>query len=128
VLGELDSGNTPRITVLNKADLLPPGQRPLLGDGVRCVISARTGDGLPALLAEIESLLHSGRQRLHIRIPAGRGDLVARLHRAGTVLREHYEDGKVEVTALVPAKLAGQVRKELIVDRVRERARQEEQP
>lgn len=113
VLHELDAGSTPRITVLNKVDLLQPGQRPLSADGPRCVISARSGEGIAALLAEIERLLESGRQRLHIRLPAARGDLVARLHRAGTVLSEAYEDGTVEIVALVPAKVAGQVRKEL---------------
>jgi len=113
VLSELDAGNTPRITVLNKADLLQPGQRALSADEPRCVISARTGTGIAALLAEIERLLESGRQRLHIRLPAARGDLVARLHRAGTVLSESYEDGTVEIVALVPAKVAGQMRKEL---------------
>lgn len=114
VLGELGAATTPRITVLNKVDLLPPGHRPVPGDGTRCVISARTGEGIPPLLDAVDHVLQSGRQRLEIRIPAGRGDLVARLHRSGTVLREEYEDGHVDMTALVPAKLAGQVRKELV--------------
>ncbi len=117
VLGELGAANTPRITVLNKMDLLPPGHRPVPGHGTRCVISARTGDGIPPLLEAVDHALQSGRQRLDIRIPAGRGDLVARLHRSGTVLREEYQDGHVDMTALVPAKLAGQVRKELVVGR-----------
>ena len=99
--------------MLNKVDLLPPGHRPVPGNGTRCVISARTGEGIPALLAAIDDALQAGRARLHVRMPGGRGDLVARLHQAGTVLREEYEDGQVEITALVPAKLAGQVRKGL---------------
>ena len=70
-------------------------------------------EGLPALLTEMDGILQSGRERLELRLPAGRGDLIARLHRSGTVLREEYEDGHVEVTALVPPKLAGQVRKAL---------------
>ena len=45
------------------------------------------------------------------RILVDRGDIVARLHRAGTVLQEEYHDGQVDMTALVPPKLAGQVRK-----------------
>ena len=114
MLGELDAANTACITVLNKVDLLPAGHHPVPGNGTRCVISARTGEGIPALLNAIDQALQSGRERLHVRIPAARGDLVARLHRSGTVLREEYEDGHVDVTALVPAKLAGQVRKELV--------------
>jgi GTP-binding protein HflX len=111
VLGELGAGKTPRITVLNKIDVLPPGHRPFGSEPASCPISARSGDGVAELLQAIDGALQAGRERLHIRIPATRGDLVARLHQAGTVLREEYEDGQVEVTALVPPKLAGQVRK-----------------
>jgi GTP-binding protein HflX len=111
VLHELEAGETPRIAVLNKLDLLPPGHRPPPGDARRCAISARTGDGLPALLAAIDAVLQAGRERVHVSLPAHRGDIVARLRRAGTVLQEDYHNGRVEVTALVPPKLAGQVRK-----------------
>ncbi len=117
VLQELETTRTPRIMVLNKLDLLPHGQR-LPPDGSACAISARTGEGIAELLAAIDRALQSGRERLHIRIPASRGDLIARLHRAGVVLQEEYHDGLVEVTALVPPKLAGQVRKS--VNRARE--------
>jgi GTPase len=113
VLRELDAADTPRITVLNKIDRLVPGQRPRFGDGTRCAISARSGEGLPRLLVEIDRVLQSGRERLHLRLPAGRGDLIARLHRSGTVLQEEYQDGHVEMTALVPPKVAGQIRKAL---------------
>ena len=119
VLAELDAAKTPRLTVLNKVDLLPPGQRPVPGNGTRCVISARSGEGIPALLEAMDAVLKSGRERLDVRIPAARGDLVARLHRSGTVLRVEYQDGHVDVTALVSPKLAGQVRKELVVNRAR---------
>ena len=118
VLQELDAAGTPRITVFNKVDLLERGQRRPAGDGNGCAISARTGDGIPGLLAAIDRALQSSRERLHLSIPISRGDLVARLHRAGVVLQEEYRDGQVEVTALVPAKLAGQVRKS--VKRARE--------
>ena len=111
VLRELDAGETPRIAVLNKLDRLPPGHRPPAGSQPRCAISARAGDGIPALLAAIDGVLQAGRERLHVWLPASRGDVVARLHRAGTVLQEEYRDGQVEVTAVVPPKLAGQVRK-----------------
>ncbi len=120
VLRELEAGKTPRITVLNKIDRLAPGSRPPPGDGVRCAISARTGEGIPALLAAVDTLLQSGRERLHISIPASRGDLIARLRRGGRLVQEEYRDGEVEVTAVVSAKLAGQVRKEIAVNRARE--------
>lgn len=113
VLGELEVSGTPHITVLNKIDRLPSDHQPSAVEGVCCRISARTGEGIPELLAAIDTVFQSGRERLQIRLPASRGDLVARLRRAGTLLQEEYRDGHVEVTALVPPKLAGQVRKEL---------------
>jgi len=111
VLRELDAGETPRIAVFNKLDLLPPGHRPPAHEGQRCTISARTGEGIAGLLAAIDAILQAGRERVHVWLPAHRGDVVARLHRGGTVLQEEYHEGQVEVTALVPPKLAGQVRK-----------------
>jgi len=111
VLQELEASVKPRITVLNKVDLLPPGHRPLGGEGVRCAISARTGEGIAELLAAIDAVVKSSLERLQIRLPAERGDLLARLRSSGTLLQEEYRDGHVEVTALVPPKLAGQIRK-----------------
>jgi GTP-binding protein HflX len=116
VLGELGVENAPRLMVLNKADRLPRGQ----GPGVRCddngaspcLISARTGAGIPALLAAIEEALRGSRERVHVCVPLERGDLVARLRRSGGVLQEEYREDCIVVTAVVPAKLAGQVRKE----------------
>ncbi len=114
VLDELGVGATPRVRVLNKVDRLPPAQRRPENEPDRCVISARTGDGIPALVSAIDRVLQGGRERLHLRMPASRGDLVARLRRAGTVVEERYEDGEIVVTALVSTKLAGQVRKLLL--------------
>jgi GTP-binding protein HflX len=114
VLDELGVGASPRVRVLNKVDRLPPEQRRPENTPDRCVISARTGDGVAELVAAIDRVLQGGRERLHLRMPASRGDVVARLRRAGTVVEERYEDGEVVVTALVSAKLAGQVRKLLL--------------
>jgi len=113
VLRELDAAETPRITVLNKADLLPPGHRAALGAGPSCTISARTGAGTPELLAAIDGALQSRLTRLHVSVPASRGDLVARLRQAGSIVHEEYQGDRVEIVAMVPEKLAGQVRKAL---------------
>lgn len=111
VLQELGVERTPCLLVLNKLDRLPPDQRPTVARSDQCAISARTGDGVEELVEAIGQQLTAQQERLHVRIPAGRGDLLARLHRDGTVLHEKYVDGDVEITALVSHKLAGQVRK-----------------
>jgi GTP-binding protein HflX len=113
VLGEIGAGERPVVCVLNKIDLLVPGTPPPAGDPDAVSISARSGDGLPELLATIEARLTRGLERVHCAFPTGRGDVLAWLRRAGRVVEEYYRDGVVTVTALVPPKVAGQLRKRL---------------
>ncbi len=112
VLAEIGAANVPQLLVLNKRDRLfgdmPPG---LPHDGV--LISARTGAAIDELLRAIETALSRDLTRVRLQIPSARGDLVATLRRAGRILEEYYRDGSVTVTALVPTKVAGQVRKAL---------------
>jgi len=111
VLGELGVTDTPRLLVLNKTDRLPADQRPPLAGTVSCTISALKGDGIQALREAIDRALQSRRERVHLRLPASRGDLVALLRRSGAVQHEEYDGDEVEVVAFVPPKLAGQLRK-----------------
>jgi GTP-binding protein HflX len=111
VLGEIGAGDVAALVVMNKADLLPRGRRPAAArDAVW--VSARTGTGLPALLARIEQALDAGLARVRCELPSDRGDVVAWLRRSGRVVEEYYRDGVVTVTALVPPKVAGQLHKE----------------
>jgi GTP-binding protein HflX len=113
VLEEIAAGDRPMIRALNKADRLPPGL-PLPGAAPDATtISARTGAGIPALLAAIERHLTLGLERVRCELPAGRGDVLAWLRASGRILEEYYRDGLVTVTALVPPKVAGQLRKRL---------------
>lgn len=112
VLGELGAGETPTLLVLNKVDRLSDDVV-LPARGESCAISARTGRGVPALLEEIARLLSQSQEKIRVSLPAGRGDLLARLHERGRVLQTEYVDGRVEVLAFVPPKLAGQIRKAL---------------
>lgn len=113
VLDELESGGTPRLTVFNKIDQLAPGEAPPMSGGAACCVSAERGDGIGELIAAIDRQLQSVRERIHVEIPMSRGDLVARLYENGTVLERRDHDERIEMTALVPAKIAGQIRKEL---------------
>ncbi len=109
VLEEIGAGDRPCIRALNKVDLAPvaaPG-----AVGVR--ISARTGSGLAELLRAIEARLSVGLERVRCDLPPARGDLLAWLRRSGRIVEEYYRDGRVTVTALVPPKVAGQLRKRL---------------
>jgi GTP-binding protein HflX len=54
------------------------------------VVSARTGEGIGALLAAIEADLPRPEAEVHVLVPYDRGDLVARAHAAGEVLAEEH--------------------------------------
>ena len=113
VLGELGVDTSPRITVFNKRDLfVMPGPRSLAA-GPCCSVSARLGEGIEQLLQQIETTVMLQQERLRIRIPLSRADLLAALYRAGRVANQSVRDGEFEVVAYVPSKVAGQVRKAL---------------
>jgi GTP-binding protein HflX len=111
VLDEIGAGDRPRVLALNKADLLTPTASALPPGTNGVAISARTGSGLPALLTAIEGRLTLGLERVRCDLPQDRGDVLAWLRRAGRIVEEYYRDGVITVTALVPPKVAGQLRK-----------------
>ena len=113
VLGELGAGELPRLTVFNKSDLpAPPGGRTQVS-GPTCSVSARSGAGLSQLVRQIGTLLAAQQERLQVLIPVERGDLLAQIHQAGRVAEESLHDGAFRVTAYVPPKVAGRIRKAL---------------
>ena len=112
VLADIGAAERPVIHVFNKIDRLAPGTPLGVGqDGV--AISAARGQGVDRLLAAVEERLVAGLARVRYALPSRRGDLLAMLRRTGIVLEEYHHDGMVTVTALVPPKVAGQIRKTL---------------
>jgi GTP-binding protein HflX len=96
--GTLDAGWQRRtIEVLNKVDLIGgvgdievrPGSIP---------ISARTGEGLPALLEAIDARLSEGAVTVDYDIPASDGAELAWLYRHGDVVGRHDNDNEIHVT------------------------------
>lgn len=114
VLEELGASTTPRITVFNKQDRLSgDGAAHPSVTGPSCMISARTGHGLTQLVRQISTLLAAQLERLQVTIPVARGDLLAALHQAGRITEQQLRDGVFEVTAYVPPRVAGRIRKAL---------------
>jgi GTPase len=112
VLAEIGADGRPVLRVLNKIDLLAADAiLPACADAV--AVSARTGRRVPELLGRLEAQLTTGLERVRCALPSGRGDLIAWLRRAGRIVEEYYRDGIVTVTALVPPKVAGQLRKQI---------------
>ncbi len=85
LLAELGAGNTPTITVLNKCDKegIQAGLK-----GVR--ISAKTGEGLPALLEAIDEAMPVKRLRLNIMLPFDKLGEAAPIRERGTIYEEEY--------------------------------------
>ena len=114
VLGELGAGQLPRLTVFNKADLpAPPGGRTAVRRTDRAPSRRAPAPGSPQLLRQIGTLLAAQQERLQVLIPVDRGDLLAQIHQAGRVAEQRLHDGAFQVTAYVPPKVAGRIRKAL---------------
>ena len=120
VLGELESLSKPRIEVLNKIDLLPEDERAALllrtnsspkSEGA-VALSALTGEGIPALLAAIDSALHSDPiVEAEFRIPQHEGAVLAAIEAGMVVHSRDYEGNLVRFSVSGPASLVGRLRR-----------------
>jgi GTP-binding protein HflX len=99
--------NTPRLTVWNKTDQIedPVQVRALENNHAPAVsISALHKTGLDRLLVEIERMVMEQSETIILRLPYDRYDLVARIHREGTVLESRDDEaGKLLRCRLTPA-------------------------
>ncbi len=88
LLEELECGDKPVITVLNKSDLVSDTELPLMNNCVR--VSAKTGEGLTELLERIAKALPPTRKRVKILLPFSLGGAGAELRKTGVVHAEEY--------------------------------------
>jgi GTP-binding protein HflX len=119
VLGELEALGKPRIDVLNKIDLLGPHEREGLASRVHTEspaprevpVSARTGEGIEALLLAIDDALHSDPViEADLRVPQHEGADLAAIE-AGMVIHDRsYEGNLVHLSVSGPASLVGRLR------------------
>ncbi|HEV2998646.1 MAG TPA: GTPase HflX [Solirubrobacteraceae bacterium] len=107
-LQEIGAGESPRLLVLNKIDLLDPARREelRLRHPEAVLVSASTGEGVDDLCARIQRELCHTLRAVHLLLPYTRGDRLAELHDlAGPLDREDTPEG-VHVRALIPERLA----------------------
>ena len=115
VLGELDCLAKPRIEVLNKIDLLDEheqtGQLERSAASGEVALSARTGEGIDALLAAIDRALHTDPiLTAELRIPQHEGAVLAAIEAGMVVHSRAYEGNLVLLTVSGPASLLGSLR------------------
>jgi GTPase len=107
VLEELGASDKPRITALNKTDLLA---NPTSLDSEiypnAVAVSAMTGRGLEALLAKIGEVLTEDMLYLRALVPYSRGDLLEQWRRRGRVLRQNETEEGTRVEGLAPRAVA----------------------
>jgi GTP-binding protein HflX len=115
VLGELNSLGKPRIEVLNKIDLLGEHERKGLAARFQTrgevAVSARTGEGMEALLAAIDGALHSDPViEAEFRVPQQEGAVLAAIEAGMVVHSREYEGNIVRFVVSGPASLVGRLR------------------
>ena len=92
----------PMLEVLNKIDLLEPGQRDGLlshnGRREAIAVSALTGDGIPALLAAFETAVTRDNITLNLKLDAADGSALAFAYRHSQVLERRDRGGKISLS------------------------------
>ena len=106
LIQELGASETPRLEVYNKCDcwkdeIIPHGERIVS-------ISAKTGEGLPALREAIGKLLDNGTRRVTIHLPYDKGGLLDRLYQDAKVEQVEY-GATIDVVAVCTPKIIGQL-------------------
>jgi GTP-binding protein HflX len=111
VLSEISTRQIPELVVINKADAADPVELKglQLAEPQSVVVSARTGEGVEQLLAELERLLPRQRSEICVLLPYQRGDLVSRAHDEGEVLAVRHQQDGTELTARVSPELAAEL-------------------
>ena len=105
VLKEIDADDKPTLMVFNKIDQLLEcnGKPHWLKEFPHAVsVSAKTGEGLEELQAELGIMLRPMRSCLELQVPAGDGATLARIRALGQVDEERYEGDIVHLKARIP--------------------------
>ena len=107
VLEEVGAAEVPVVDVYNKADALTMDERRRIGDQdpAAAVMSARTGEGVDALIQMVASRLALDTRRITITFDGGQDfdrQQVARLYRVARVISHVTADGRIVIEADVP--------------------------
>jgi GTPase len=107
-LKELDAGNIPVITALNKIDRLDDPQaamRALEEFSESVAISAKNGLGMDDLVRAIETALFETYIPIRVRLPYQEGQLISLFHEQGQVSFVEHGRGGVRMDGMIPGRL-----------------------
>jgi GTP-binding protein HflX len=107
VLLEIGAADKPVLMVFNKVDQLSGGISAVMREKYphAVCLSARTGEGVDALLAEIGTQLRPIRDFLDLRVPQEKAAVIARLHAVGQVVESRYSGKNARFKVRIPPHL-----------------------
>lgn len=112
---ELGASDKPVLTVFNKCDLTP-NLHFFSVDRNTVRISAKTGEGLPALLEKIASMLENTRRRVKLIIPYSDGNLTSRIRNEGELISEEYTPDGIMLDAVLDSGFLNLVKDYIVPD------------
>ena len=110
VLEQIGAGAIPRLTILNKIDLVAPDSplRLRLDDAVP--VSAVTGEGVAELRCTLRRRLSAGHVRVEFEVPYAESQLLGMVRAAGRIEQQEAAADGYRVSAVVPPRLAATLR------------------
>jgi len=118
LLDELELGDRPTIVALNKVDRLDADAAldALVVRFDAVVVSARTGQGMDALLDRIERALRPNVERVRLRLPYRDGTALAQCYERGRVLSRSDEVDGIVLEVELPRRLLGPLKPYQLAD------------
>ena len=107
LIHELGADETPRLEVFNKSDIYTGEIVPRGKDVLR--VSAKTGEGTGALIQKIQEILLRQSKRGRFCIPYTQLKLMDCIYRDGEILHRADLDDCIEIEAIVPERVYGQL-------------------
>ena len=107
VLLEIGAAEKPVLMVFNKMDKLNGDVSAVMREKYphAVCISAKTGEGIEPLLAEIGTQLRPIREFLDLRVPQEKASVIARLHAVGQVVESRYSGRNARFKVRIPPHL-----------------------
>ena len=107
VLMEIGAAEKPVLMVFNKIDQLAGGIAPLMREKYphAVSISAKTGEGIAPLLAELGTQLRPIREFLDLRVPQAEAAVIARIHAVGQIVSSRYSGKNARFKVRIPPHL-----------------------
>lgn len=114
LMEELGCTGRPMLSVLNKCDIAPA--LPAVTGRNTLRISAKTGEGIPALLEAIAAALPPDRRRVTLLLPFSEGGLAERCRREGAVESEAFTAEGVRMTVTLGVRTLDAVKSYIVLE------------